>query len=335
MENVLVIRFSSLGDVVLAGAVVEAIRAAVPGCRITVLTKRMYGPVFAFDRRIARVVGIAGDESPQRIAALTGGRFDAVIDLHGSLRSVLVCALIRARLKTRVKKHSLSRRLMILLRNRFRRRFDVLGSFLETLAPLGIERRVLPRIFPGAAALETADALLSPLRAGSRSMIGLAPGSRHPAKRWSARSWARLAEMIERRGDIPVFIGDEDDASFVGEILGMTTAGVSSLAGSPDLAAAIGIIARLDGLVCNDSGPMHLAGALGTPFAAIFGPTHPDLGFVPGYPYGAVLHAGLPCSPCSLHGGAACRLGDHRCMDAITPEAVLEELNRMRESLPP
>jgi heptosyltransferase-2 len=328
MESVLVIRFSSLGDVVLSSAVVEAVLDALPDCRITILTKSVYAPVFASDRRVARIIGIEGNETPAEIAKRTGGRFDAVIDLHGSLRSVLVGAFIRARVKARVNKHSFARRLMIWSRNRFRRRFDVLGSFLETLRPLGIESRSFPRVLPGAAALDKADVLLSSLRTSSARLIGLAPGSRHPTKRWGALSWARLAEKLEMRGGIPIFIGDAGDASFVEEVRSLTSVNSLSLAGSSDLAATIGIIARLDSLVCNDSGIMHLAGALGVPFAAVFGPTHPDLGFTPGYRYGAVLHAGLPCSPCSLHGGAPCRLGDHRCMEAITPDAVLDELDR-------
>ena len=126
-----------------------------------------------------------------------------------------------------------------------------------------------------------------------------------------------------------MFIGDAQDAAFIGEVRGALQVEAPFPASSQGLAAAIGIIARLDGLVCNDSGPMHLAGALGTPFAALFGPTHPDLGFVPGYRYGAVLHAGLPCSPCSLHGHAPCRLGVRRCMNEITVEAVLSELDRV------
>jgi heptosyltransferase-2 len=329
MESILVIRFSSLGDVVLATAVVEAVLDAFPACRITVLTKRMYDPVFAFDERIARVVGISGNESPWRIAERTGGRFDAVIDLHGSVRSVLVGSLIRARVKVRVNKHSVARRIMIWSRNRFRRRFDVLGSFLDTLKSLGIEGRMLPRIVPGRRALDDTDTLLSPLRKPSGRLIGLAPGSRHPTKRWSSPSWVRLAERMFARGDVPVFIRDAQDAAFVEEIRSAMSLDIPSLADSSDLAATIGIMARLDGVVCNDSGPMHLAGALGTPFAALFGPTHPDLGFAPGYPYGAVLHAGLPCSPCSLHGQAPCRLGIRRCMDAITVETVERELDRV------
>jgi heptosyltransferase II len=329
MESILIIRFSSLGDVVLATAAVDAVLSSFPDCRITVLTKRSYEPVFAGDRRIHRVVGAMEGESPREIADKTGRRFDALADLHCSLRSLLVGALIHSKVRARVDKQILARRLMVWSRNRFRRRFDVLGSYMEALGRLGIHGRALPKIVPLPHSLGDADHLLDPLRKVSGRLIGLAPGARHLSKRWSAPSWARLAEHLAGRGDAPVFIGDSGDEAFIGEVRSLAEVEVPSLAESSDLAAAIGIVARLDGIVCNDSGPMHLAGALGTPFAAIFGPTHPDLGFAPGYPYGAVLHAGLPCSPCSLHGESPCRLGDRRCMDAVETGTVIRELDRV------
>ena len=329
MENILVIRFSSLGDVVMATAVVEALRREFPRSRLTVLTRAVYAPVFAGDRRIDNLIGINGGETPFRIARMLGDHFSAVIDLHGSLRSRIVSSLLKAPLKLTVQKHSLSRRLMIWSRNRFRRKFDALGSYLETLRPLGISTRVLPCLKPGEDVLDASRQLLTKIRKSDHGkLIGLAPGSRHPMKRWPETSWAQLADKLLVRGDTPVFIGDNADRVYIDAIREMMRRNASSLAGG-DLSLTIGIISRLDGLVTNDSGPMHIAGALDTPFAALFGPTHPDLGFVPGYPYGAVLHSGIPCSPCSVHGQTPCRLKTRKCMEAITPDMAVKELDRV------
>jgi heptosyltransferase-2 len=101
------------------------------------------------------------------------------------------------------------------------------------------------------------------------------------------------------------------------------------LAGELDLAEIVAFVARAAAVVTNDSGPMHIAGALGTPFVALFGPTHPDLGFAPGYPGGTVLHAGLSCSPCSFHGERPCRVSGQRCLTDITPRMVLDALPRL------
>ncbi|MHB9029238.1 MAG: glycosyltransferase family 9 protein, partial [Candidatus Latescibacterota bacterium] len=318
MKDVLVIRFSSLGDVVIASAVLEAIHTALPACRITLLTKQDYAPLFEGDSRVSRLIGIRSGEPPSAITHRTGATFDAVVDLHGSLRSIAITTLLHSPRKLRVRKHSLARRIMIWSRNRYRRRFDVLGSYLETVRPLGVAGRALPRLYPGDKSLTEAQKLLSDYRPNQGKVIGIAPGSLHPEKRWSPESYALLADRLVARGDVPLFIGDTRDTGFVNTIISRMTGSAVSLAGSIDLSLTVGVISLLDGLVCNDSGPMHLAGALDVPFAALFGPTHPDLGFVPGYPYGSVVHSNVSCSPCSLHGRTPCRYESRRCMEGIT-----------------
>ena len=84
------------------------------------------------------------------------------------------------------------------------------------------------------------------------------------------------------------------------------------------LAAAI---ARVQLLVACDSGPVHLAGAVGTPALALFGPTS-AVRWGP-LPPGRALTLGLPCSPCSNHGSDTCPEGHHRCLDDLTPEQVV------------
>jgi heptosyltransferase-2 len=331
MNEVLVIRFSSLGDVALASAVIEAIHASFPAWRITLLTKQDFMPLFDTDPRLSRIVGIRSGELPSAIIRRTGAFFDAVVDLHGSLRSFAVTTLLRTPRMLRVSKHSLARRIMIWSRNRFRRRFDVLGSYLETVRPLGITGRFLPRLYPGEKPLADAHTLLAGFCHDQGKVIGIAPGSLHPEKRWSPESYALFADRLVARGDVPVFIGDTHDTLFVNTIISLMTGGAVSLAGLIKLPVTVAVISLLDGLVCNDSGPMHLAGALDVPFAALFGPTHPDLGFVPGYPYGSAVHSDVPCSPCSLHGRTPCRYESRRCMDGITGERILRELDRMME----
>jgi heptosyltransferase-2 len=78
-------------------------------------------------------------------------------------------------------------------------------------------------------------------------------------------------------------------------------------------------------LVTNDSAPMHLASAMGTPTVAVFGPTVPDFGFGPLSPRASVVgHDTLPCRPCDRHGPDRCPLGHHRCMRELPPALVVE-----------
>jgi len=329
--DILIIRFSSLGDVVMAAAVVEALHKRFPYSHIHFITKSVYSGVFENDERISTVTGIQGSENPFAIVSMLGRRnFDAVVDLHGSMRSIAVSTLLKSPMKMRVSKHSIARRLMVWSHNRYRRSFDVLGNYLDTLRPFDITERTLPFIKPSGKSLKSADAILADIKkVKSGRFIGFAPGAKHSVKRWDEESYALVADKCARRHHVPVFIGDKNDIDVILRIRGSMEKDSLSFAGEIDLSVTVALISRLDTLITNDSGPMHIAGAVGTPFVAIFGPTHPDLGFAPGYPSGKILHSGAECSPCSIHGEVSCRKGKRMCMDEITWEIVMEAINSL------
>ncbi|MFC1607789.1 glycosyltransferase family 9 protein [Candidatus Latescibacterota bacterium] len=331
MSDFLIIRFSSLGDVVMTTAVVEELSQELPDANIYLLTKKAYEGVFHEDVRIKKVIAISGKESPQKIARMTGlDFFDGVIDLHSNLRSRAVSTFIKSPKKVRVNKHPIARRLMVWTKNKFQRNFDVLESYLQTLNQFGIGGVRMPKITPSENILKAAAALLHAYHPGSETnAVGLAPGAKHQAKRWNVESFARVADSIAERGSLPVFIGDKNDEPIVRKIQTLMKNESLTLAGKIDLTLTIGVIALLEGFVTNDSGPMHIAGALETPFVAVFGPTHHNLGFVPGYPTGSVLHTGVPCSPCSIHGEKSCWMESRFCMNGITWEMVNDELGKV------
>jgi heptosyltransferase-2 len=93
--------------------------------------------------------------------------------------------------------------------------------------------------------------------------------------------------------------------------------------GKLSLLASAELISRSSVLVTNDSAPLHLASAMGTPTVAIFGPTVPEFGFGPLAPRSVVLGiTTLACRPCDRHGPQRCPLGHWRCMREITPRDV-------------
>ena len=327
MNNILIIRFSSLGDVVMATAVVEALHQRFPLAHISFLTKNNYTGIFNDDKRISRVIGINDHEHPNDIIRLLGNApFDAVVDLHSSLRSRMVTFGIKSSMKLRVTKHSFLRRLMVWSRLKYRRTFDVLGSYLQTVAPLGITEKTLPRLIPSSEAMRKVEKLFGEW---DKKVIGFAPGAKHPMKRWNEVSYAHLADEVSRLGYLPLFIGDTNDSWVIGRIRGQMEEKSQSLAGRINLAETVSLMTHFSCLVTNDSGPMHLAGALNVPFVAIFGPTHPDLGFVPGYLSEKIIHSGVACSPCSVHGEKPCRMPERFCMDMVSWEMVLKEVTNL------
>lgn len=156
----------------------------------------------------------------------------------------------------------------------------------------------------------------------------LAPGSIWGSKRWP--HYAVLARRIAKRLDV-VLVGGADDATLADHIVAQVRNGAGhravSLCGRLSLRESAAVIAQAVVLVTNDSAPLHFAQAVGTPTVAIFGPTIPEFGFGPRGPRDVVVGVdGLACRPCSPHGPAACPLGHHRCLEALSVDDVLHAM---------
>ena len=148
--------------------------------------------------------------------------------------------------------------------------------------------------------------------------VALAPGSIWGTKRWPG--YAALAAALD--GPV-VVVGGREDAPLAEAVVAAAPGRAYSAAGTLGLRASAALIARAAALVTNDSAPLHLATAVGTPIVAVFGPTVPAFGFGPrGARDLVVEHASLACRPCSAHGPQVCPLGHHRCMGELSVESV-------------
>ncbi|MCL6521499.1 MAG: glycosyltransferase family 9 protein [Firmicutes bacterium] len=205
------------------------------------------------------------------------------------------------------------------------------------------EEEATPDVHPSPADRRWARRFERRFRRPGRPLVALHPGGRFfPQKRWPAASFARLArELEERRGARLVVVGGADDAAAGEEIVAALARREDgcNLAGRLGLLRTAALLARVDLFVGNDSSPLHLAAAVGTPTLALFGPTDPR-NFAPRGERHRLLRAGLECSPC-IHwmGGAREYLASRRyqeeapaeCMLRITPERVLAEAEAQLE----
>jgi lipopolysaccharide heptosyltransferase II len=177
--------------------------------------------------------------------------------------------------------------------------------------------------------LAAADAWLLSHNVGP-DFIAMAPGSVWATKRWPY--YAELARGLDRS---VVVVGSAEDAALADAIVAAAPGRVVSAAGALTLRGSAALVQRAGVLVTNDSAPLHLATAVGTPVVALFGPTIPDFGFGPRRPGDIVLgRDDLPCRPCSRHGPPVCPLGHHRCMRDLAVEAVAAALARIATEEP-
>ncbi len=189
-----------------------------------------------------------------------------------------------------------------------------------------------PRLFPSANDHAAAASLLTSagVTPGTHLLV-LAPGSVWATKRWPG--YVELADALARdprtaRARLVIIGGqaDGDAARAIGEHA--QSAGMPlpiDATGRLPLLASAALLARAGALISNDSLPLHLASAMGTPTVAIFGPTVPALGFGPLAPHAETLGVdSLPCRPCHAHGPEACPLGHWRCMRDLPVSRVLD-----------
>ncbi len=317
----LVIQTAFLGDVVLTTPLVEALArrhgpvdlVSTPAAASLVETHPAVRRVIRYDKR-GTDRGVSGLLALGR--RLREEHYESAYLPHRSLRSAALA--IVAHIPRRVGFHDGWPRLYTEVRQRPAggHEIDRLLALLE--APPGMPR---PRLSATAHDDRVAVAVLADV---GLPVVALAPGSIWGSKRWPYYK-ELAARLVERVG--VVVVGGAEDAALGEEITaaaGRTGGRAVNACGRLTLRQAAALIARVRLLVTNDSAPLHLASAMGTPVVAIFGPTITEFGFGPiGAGDVALGVEGLPCRPCAHHGPRACPLGHHRCMRDLSVQHVL------------
>lgn len=333
-ERILIIRLSSLGDILLATPVIDRVRAAWPAAHVTFLVDRGYQDLVRTHPGLDAVVEFdaqGAHRGPQGIAMLSEALrpVELVIDLQHKVRSVLLSLLLRP-----------ARRLQLVKRGTTEVVRALLGQDSILRAPHQIERYLAvlegqappappdftarPRLYPDPRWLADAAARL-PEAGGPYAALVL--GARQRTKLWPARHWEALGRMLRERGLRPVLVGDPANGVPAGPVAARL-GGSLPVFEDGSLGDLAGVLSRCRVVVSPDSGPGHMAAALGVPVVTLFGPTSPER-WAPRGERAASLSLGLSCSPCSNHGSGACPLGTLECLEALPPERVAEEALRL------
>ncbi|SHK40930.1 glycosyltransferase family 9 protein [Thermocrinis minervae] len=306
-KKALLVRFSSLGDVVLVSSLFDPLISL--GYRPFLLTFEPYGELFSDDKRV-EVIQIRKDELLKTVNILKG--FDLYIDLHKNLRSMLLRLLIRGRWLS-YDKQSIRRRLSVTFKV-FRKPYNVLESYGKIL---GVNH-IRPKI-------EVSQERLNLLREKvGEGFIAVGPGARYRKKRYPY--FEEVVNKLIGLGFKVVLVGSAEERDLVKHPLALNLCGELSLVDT----LAVLKLARL--FIGNDSGLLHMARAVKTKVLQIYGGTHPTLGFSVFEDEGKYLIKGLDCQPCDVHGKGKCKYADYRCLE-IDPRRIVEEALSLVEPL--
>jgi len=327
--RILLVRFGSLGDVLLTTPLIRVLRARHPAATISAVTKQVWAPLLSANPHLDEVVAVAPGQSLVPLArALRSARYTHLLDLHGSVRTRVLRLLVPGAWSGFDARRRARLALIRTHRDIYPDRAPVPERYFGAAHSLGVSPDGRPaELFTSPAAEARAEAWLA--RAGldgDRPLIALAPGAAHATKRWPARHWRQLATDLARRAFSVAVIGGPADRLVAEEIAAEAGSRAASAAGELDLQASGALLRRARAAVTGDTGPMHIAAGVGTPVVALFGPTVEPFGFFPYRARAVVLERHLPCRPCSSKGGPRCPLGHHRCLEDIAPAEVLKRL---------
>jgi len=335
--SLLVIRTSSMGDVILTLPLLRAFSASYPGEEMVFVTKKPFDSfvtdipgvrVFLSDHH-GRHRGIPG---VFRVYRDIRKKYDitAVADLHDVLRSKLLRFLFRLRGcrvasidKGRWEKRQLTKgRATGPLKHTTERYSDVFAR-----AGFPVKSVPGPWLKPSAAGLEKCAPRI---RESHGRLIGVAPLAKHKLKMWPTEMMVTMLNMLAAKTECTIFLfGSPDEAEMISEIASGVP-GSEAMAGRIGLEEEIALISGLDLMIAMDSSNMHLAAMLGVNTLSIWGATHPWAGFSAwGMPEDNQIQipvADLTCRPCTVYGKGECRRGDIACLNWLTPEKVLAKV---------
>ncbi|MDO9530005.1 MAG: lipopolysaccharide heptosyltransferase II [Syntrophales bacterium] len=331
IENILIRGTNWIGDVVMCLPAIAAVRKTFPHAKISVLVKPWVAELLYVCPDIDEVIlfqspgiheGIAGRLRLAR--ELKSKRFDMAVLLQNAIEAAIIARL--AGIPIRAGYNSDGRGFLLthsVQRTEEIRSVHQIDYYLEMVKALGFKsagRSVNLTLTEGHFTLS--EEILNRHGIGKEEIIiGMAPGATYgPAKRWFPERFSEVADKLIEDFSVPVILfGSSDDRDSADKVQQSSKNRLVNLAGETNLKEAISLIARCNLFISNDSGLMHIAGALGIPTIAIFGSTNP----VTTSPVGEksiIINKKVDCSPCLKQ---VCPT-DFRCMDLIGVDEVYD-----------
>jgi len=329
-KKILILRLSSIGDILLTSPFIRQVRTAFPEAQIDYVVKKVFSDLVRFNPNLNSIYEVKPEQGRAGLRELKQifkkQSYDYVFDLHNNFRTKNLSAGLN---KTVIHKERIKRALLVYLKkNHYETITPIPERYLQTAEKAGVkdDKGGLELFWPDSIEKKT-DTVLKEMHIHSE-YIALAPGAAHLTKRWPPEYFSVLVQRISEffKGHV-VLLGSAAEQA---ELNNLTVSKkVFNFAGHLSLLESAAVLKRAKVLVTNDSGLMHMASAVKTPAIALFGSTVKEFGFFPYRSEHIILEdTTLSCRPCSHIGRAECPKGHFKCMRNITPEMVLKELRK-------
>jgi heptosyltransferase-2 len=316
-KTVLIIRFSSLGDVVLTTGVIRELATQFPELVVDVVTSQKFAEVFRSSPHIQKCFEVDTTQSAVKMALtrskLIQSKYDFIIDLQNSLRSKLFTFGLSSKI-TRVPKFRMEKLAMVRKKERLQLPpiHDRYRSTVQQFFPVNNDNNGL-ELF-----VTNSPTKLIPNR------IGIAPGAKHFTKRLPLEKWKDVIEGLLVKGFEITLLGGIEDSELCIQLKSIHPDKINNCGGATSLRQTVEAIQQCQVIISNDSSVAHIASACKLPIVSIFGSTTPGFGFLPYQTQNIVIeNKELACRPCTHIGRSECPLGHFECMKSIQTNDII------------
>lgn len=335
-KKILIIRFSSIGDILLTTPFIRQVRSFFPNAHITYLVKKEFYGLIKFNHNINKVIlfdSKGGYKSLKALAKnLAGENYSLVYDLHNNFRSNQVVKNFRDVKLYKIVKNKLKRFFFVYFKLNFYKKILLAPEkYLNVGVPSGvIDNGEKLEIFWSGETESFIEKTINQNNLIKDRYVCIAPGAAHPTKMWPIEKIVELIKKILMDTNIKiVLVGGQQEKYLLSEFNDDNR--VVNFFGKLSLLETAAVINQSKGLITNDSGLMHMAVSVKKPLVAIFGSTAKELGFFPFRANAEIIeNEKLWCRPCSHIGRNFCPLGHFKCMQDISVKQVY---NVVREKL--
>lgn len=324
----LIIRFSSIGDIVLTTPVIRCLKKQVPGAEVHFLVKNEFRSTVEHNPYIDKLQVLAHSRELM-IEELKNEHYDHIIDLQYNAESMQV--------KAALKKNSFSYKepatrqfFLTAFKVNLLPRTHVVDRYMRTVGSFGVKNdgQGLDYFISKQEEIKKQDIPAS----HSAGYIACVIGADHFTRRWPVHHWKEFCAQLQHP---VILLGDEKDNLRGDEIAVVDPIKVYNACGKFKLNECADLIRRAKLVISNDTGLMHIAAAFRRPVISLWGNTVPSFGMTPYYgdtlipPKGPVENSQLQipklwCRPCTRNGYNKCPLGHFNCMEKITASELLE-----------
>jgi heptosyltransferase-2 len=337
--KILIIRLSSIGDILLTTSFVRQVRQAFPKAIIDYVVKSIYQELLNANPNIDSLLVLNTEQGNSDLKILRktikSAEYTYIFDLHNNIRSNYLRRRIAAEYINSISKDKFRQSALVFFnKNKYKTIQSIPERYLKVGQAVGIcDDGIGLDLYWKNGDEHRVKQLLSDQKISLHEpYICLAPGASFYTKRWPPEYFERLIMQIDKEFSIQsVILGGEDDKA-LGTYLAKNGKAFN-LSGKTSLLETAIILSKSSLLISNDSGLMHMATAVNTPVIAIFGSSVRELGFFPfRSPHKVIEVEGLDCRPCSHIGKNYCPKKHFKCMKDITPEEVFREIKVIRNS---